>query len=178
MIELLTVLVLIGVTGSLVAPRISLHQHAVNAAAHSTGSTLLRAQRRAVQQQHDVVVAFDLSSNRLRIHDDRDGDRELGAGEAVSYEQLDEAAPFGRGGAPGLNSNSGEVTFSLLQDEMPAVVFSRNGSASEEGAIYLTSQRAAQGAGYESDTRVALIRRSPGRTEWYRYEGSGWKQNF
>jgi Tfp pilus assembly protein FimT len=178
LIEVLTILVLLGIITALAAPRIDFQRFQIAGAMQSVGSTLMVAQRGAVQEHHNVVVAFDVAGSRLRIHSDTNNDLVIGEGEYVRYEPLGEYVRFGRGGAVPFFAVDQPVTFSLLQDGLPAVVFYRNGAASEEGGFYLTSTRALNQSGFGRDTRALRIGRSTGRPTWFRHVPPLWKQEF
>lgn len=176
LIELLTVLVVVGIAVSIAAPRLDFERHAVNAATVSVGSLLLRAQREAVQEQHPVVIGFDAAGDRLRIHDDTDGDLVIDPGESVVFEPLGEGIQLSRGYAPAMFPTQEPVTFSFTQDGLPAIAFQRNGSVSEEGGFYLTSVRAASSPAHASDTRAVAIQRSTGRLRWFSYKSESWEE--
>jgi prepilin-type N-terminal cleavage/methylation domain-containing protein len=176
MIEMLTVLVVIGVLTSMAVPRLDFRRYAVDGAVQSIGSTLLRAQRQAVQRQHGVVVAFDVPGGALRIHDDTNGNLVIDGGEPVRFQSIPEGVRIGRRTAPPLFTSPDAVTFSFTQGGLPAVVFNRNGSASEEGGFYLTAAAAPEAGQLDGYTRAARIQRSTGRPLWFRYTGSVWKR--
>ena len=169
---------LIGILSSLAAPRINLDQHRVDSAARSLGLQLLTAQRAAVKSQHNVVVSFDVAEQRLRIHDDANNNGAIESGERVEYAELGEGVVFGRGAAPPhpLLGRSA-VSFTRTQAGLPAVTFHRNGSAREEGGLYITSRRAATTESYSAETRALVITRATGRTSWFRFSSS-WEQEF
>jgi hypothetical protein len=61
---------------------------------------------------------------------------------------------------------------------LPALTFHRDGSASEAGAIYFTTQRAAAGPGHEGDTRAIETDRATARVSWYRASPPTWQRGF
>jgi hypothetical protein len=61
---------------------------------------------------------------------------------------------------------------------MPAVVFHRDGSASEAGGFYLTSTRAATSGAHVEDTRAIELERATGRASWYKYGPPLWRRAF
>jgi hypothetical protein len=63
------------------------------------------------------------------------------------------------------------VTWTETQDGLPALTFRRNGSASEESILYLTSER-----GAVEDTRAIEIERATGRLRCYSYATGTWIQ--
>lgn len=178
MIELMTVLVIIGIMASIAAPRLDISHYRVDSAMQSVGSALLAAQRAAVVKQHDVVVSFDTGGRMVRIHEDMDNDALVDTGEDVRFRPLDPGVAFGRGGAPGFRIGNGPVSFTRVQAGRPAVTFHRNGTASEEGGVYLTSTRAARSGGYAADARVIIVDRATGRPSWFNYTRLTWKRGF
>jgi type II secretory pathway pseudopilin PulG len=178
LIEVLTILAVLGIVTALAAPRIDFQRYQIDGAMQAVGSTLLAAQRTAVQAQHNVVVAFDVDSSRVRVHADGNNNLEIDGGEAVRLEPLGESVRFGRGGAPSFFSSGDAVSFSTQQGGLPAVVFYRNGAASEEGGFHLTSARATANPEYSRDTRALRIERATGRPAWFRQQSSSWKQEF
>lgn len=177
--ELLTVLVVVGVMSVLVIPRIEVVKYRMDGQARGMMAALVTAQRSAVKRQHDVVVAFDTIHHRIRIHEDEDNDRTLDPGERTRHVPLIENVEFGLGSAPPRTAATATtVSFTEIQEGLPSVRFHRSGSATQEGAFYLTSQRAGQGSGYENDTRAVHVDRATGRTSWYYYEDTEWKLGF
>ena len=179
LVEVMVVVILIGLMAAMAAPRIHLGTFQLDAGVEEVGSALLGAQRQALEQQHNVVVAFDEAGERLRVHQDANNDLLVEEGERVSYMPLGEGVRIGRGSAPVLGVDGGEaVTFHLRQDGLPAVVFYRNGSASEEGTLYLTSPQGLTSAEYAGDGRAVRIERATGRPTWFRYGAGQWKRGF
>jgi prepilin-type N-terminal cleavage/methylation domain-containing protein len=173
--ELMVVVVIIGIALALAAPRVNLARTRTEAAVHSVASALMAAQRAAVSSQHDVVVAFDQAQGRLRIHYDVDNDGVMDGGEPVRWEVLGRGVTFGRGTAGTLAQlGSGPVSFTRTQGGLPAVTFSRSGSASEEGGAYLATTGAATPPA--SASRAVVVDRATGRAVAWRYTPSGWQR--
>lgn len=175
--ELLMVLLFVGILSAMVAPRLEIVKFRMDGAARGTMSALVAAQRQAVARQHDVVVAFDTIHRRLRIHQDRDRNGQIDPEEPVRIVPYDEGVVFGLGGAPALRGGP-SVSFTETQDELPVVRFIRNGSASEEGFIFLTSVRAARTGQQPRDARAVEVERATGRVNWYHYGPRGWERGF
>lgn len=177
LIELLSVLVVMGILTVIAAPRIDFRLPAMEGAMEVAGSSVMKAQRLAVQGQHNVILAVDVEGARLRIHLDRNNNRGMDATEPVQYEPLGEAVRVGRGGAPKMTASEEAVTFTGEQDGWPAIVFYRNGSASEEGVLYLTTARGADSEDHAGDTRALRIDRATGRPSWFRYSPPKWLEH-
>lgn len=173
----MAVLVLMGILVAIAQPRLDFAGYRSSGAMQFVGTTLLAAQRAAVTRQHNVVVAFDAATNTLRLHYDRDNDGVMDTGEEVRREPLGEGVVYGRGTAAAAFVGNGPITFVHRQAGLPAVTFHRNGSANEEGGVYLTTRRAVAGS-FPRDARLVVVDRATGRASWLAYTGSTWKREF
>lgn len=178
LVEVLTVVTIIGILAALALPQIDLTRYRVEAAMQSAGTTLLAAQRFAVTRQHDVIVMFDEARSLIRVHQDADNDGSIDAGERVRNYPLGDNVVFGRASAPAMPVGAATITFTQRRDNLPAVTFHRNGSASEWGGVYLTSRRALTGGANPEDSRLIEIERATGRPSWFRYRSAGWNRGF
>src|SRR5438034_960835 len=162
LLEMLLVIVIFGFLLTLVAPKIDLQKFTVDSAMQSAGTTLLVAQRLAVTRQHNIIVAFDVPAEAMRILDDANNNGQADPGEHLRVVPLGEHIVYGQGGAPPLGTWAGPISFTKTFGTLPAVTFHRDGSASEAGAVYLTTARAAAGpgpAGVQPPHRRAALRR-------------------
>lgn len=175
--ELLIVLLFVSILGAMVVPRLEIVRYRMDGAARGTAAALVAAQRQAVARQHDVVVAFDTANRRLRIHQDRNRNGTIDGGEPTRMVPYDVGVVFGLGGAPALAGDA-DISFTETQDGLPMVRFIRNGSASEEGHIHLTSVRAAKAGRPVTDARAVEVDRATGRITWYSYGPDDWKRAF
>lgn len=171
-VELVAVMVIIGILTVIAAPSVDLGRYRAESAMQEVGSLLLGAQRKAVTRQHDIAVMFDVNAEMITIHDDADNDGVIDPDERLRNHPL-EAVEFGRGSAPALGFGGGAVTFSQQRNNLPAVVFHRDGSASEWGGVYLVATTSRR-----QTIRAVEVERSTGRASWYRYLASGWERNF
>ena len=178
MAELVAVVTIVGLTTAIVAPKIDLPHYGIEAGMRGVGTTLMAAQRDAVAAQHDVIVSFDAAARTLRIHWDADNDDTEDAGERIRVIALDDGVTFGLpAGVTARGFGNAAINFASVNGR-PAVIFRRNGSASESGGLYLTSIRALRpGADRPDDTRAIEFERATGRAEWFRYRG-GWTRGF
>ena len=176
-IEILMVVVLIGLIAGIAIPRLNIGAYRVNGAARSVASLLARAQRLAVTNQYDVNVLFDIGGNAIRIHEDLDDDNAIDNNERVRRYPLGDGVVFGLGGAPTRPAGAGPVTFTRQQAGVLELIFRRDGSASENGAIYITTPNALE-AGRVRDARSIEVVRATGRPQWYTYTGSAWVRKF
>ena len=178
LIELLIVVAILGIVVTFAAPRINFTRFRANSAVQALGTSILSAQRQAVTQQHDVIVLFDSASNRLRIHEDRNNNGAINAGEHVRFITLGEGIVFGRGPAPAMAFGTGGITFVKRISSVPALVFHRDGSASEVGGFYVTSVQARRSNIRADDARAVSVERATGRASWFRYNGTAWVKLF
>ncbi len=178
LVELAVVIGLIGAALAIALPRVDRTRMNVAAQTQVIRQVLLAAQRTAITRGYDVVVAFDVNAGWVRVQEDPDYDLVLDAGERVSYTQLEGDAVFGRGSAGVLKAGRlAPVSFKAVQSGRPVLVFHRDGSASEQGTIYLSTRRSTAGA-YATDTRALDIVRGTGRVEAYQSTGSSWERIF
>jgi prepilin-type N-terminal cleavage/methylation domain-containing protein len=178
LIEILIVLAILGIVVAMVAPKIDLTRYRLESEMQGVGMTLLASERQAITQQHDVIVMFDAAQGLIRIHDDKNNNGLADAGERVRGVAIGEGVVFGRASAPARPMGSGPVTFTKIVNGLPAVVFHRDGSASEAGGFYLTSVRAATSGTHVEDTRAIELERATGRASWYRYGPPSWRRAF
>jgi prepilin-type N-terminal cleavage/methylation domain-containing protein len=178
LIEVLIVLVVIGLLVGITAPKIDVVKYRLESGMQGVGMTLLAAERQAITQQHDVVVTFDVPNGAIHIFDDANNNGVKDAGERQRGMTLGEGVVFGRAEAPARPMGAGPVTFTKMVNGLPALVFHRDGSASEAGGFYLTSTRAVESGKHLEDTRSVEVERATGRATWYRYGPPAWRQAF
>jgi prepilin-type N-terminal cleavage/methylation domain-containing protein len=175
LIEALTVIVIIGLMVGMAIPRSGVSTYRANSGAQVVTSTLIYAQRQAISRQADTRVAFDVANNELRIHEDSTNDNIINFNERVTSTPLPEGMTFGRGAAPARAMGGNTVTFTRTQGLLPIVVFRRDGTASENGGVYLTTIDGLS-VGRTSDVRAVEVARATGRASWYSYATGAWKE--
>jgi Tfp pilus assembly protein FimT len=173
LLELLIVIAIMGVMVAIGVVRLESARYAADANVRLIRSQLQLAQRRALQQQHDVIVSFEIAGNRIRILEDLNNSGSADAGEPVQWRALSDNGRFVTPGAGISGPAVAPVTGDNLRtiDAMPSVVFHRSGSASTSLEVYLRV------SGRRDDfLRGVTLLQSTGRTEWYRYAGSIWHE--
>jgi len=178
LIEMLIVMVILGLVVAFAAPKIDMTRYRVESSMQGIGMTMLAAERQAITQQHDVILLFDVPNNKIRIHDDANNNGVIDAGERVRGVPLGDGIVFGRATAPARPMGPGPVTFTKVINGFPALVFHRDGSASEAGGFYLTSVRAATSGAHLEDSRSIELERATGRASWYKYGAPVWRRAF
>ena len=174
LLEVLIVMTISMLVAGLAVPKLDFGRLRSDSGVRAIRGALQQAQRNSVQHQFDVVLTFDLTGNRVRLHYDANNDGLVGArerrrwinlAEGVRFAQPIAAVPGGASGlkvaGPGLKTVSGQ----------PTITFHRNGSASTDLQIYLSAPRPRL-----PDFRAVTLLRNTGRTEWYRYSSTGWKE--
>jgi prepilin-type N-terminal cleavage/methylation domain-containing protein len=175
LVEMLMVIVIIGMLAGIAVPKMGMSTFRSNSGARSLASTLAWAQRQAISQQADVRVAFDLANNRIRVHEDRDNDNVVDVGERVTFTNLEEGLAFGRGSAANRPMGGAIVNFTRTQDGMPLLHFRRDGTASENGGVYL-STISGLSVDRTADVRSVEVTRATGRSTWFSYATGSWKE--
>ncbi len=174
LIELLTVLAVAGILMLIVAPRIDVARFQLDAAMREVGSAVAVARGRAILHQHDYVLMFD--EDGFVLLGDANNNGKTDAGEERRTVQLPERVRFDRGGATPILGLSEAISFTKRAEQLPALTFHRNGAASEEGVIYLTSVRAAGADNNSQDTRALQIERATGRVRCFTYRTLAWQE--
>lgn len=176
-IELLMVMAIIAIITAVALPKIDFSRYRIDAAVRGLASGMARAQRQAVTNQANVNVLFDVANQAFKIHEDEDNDNVIDATERVRQYPLGEGVEYGLGNAPTRTYAPAPITFTRQLGGLPEIIFRRDGSASENGAVYITSKNAAA-TGKDTDARSVELILSTGRVEWYRYTGSAWERKF
>ncbi|MFZ5623792.1 MAG: pilus assembly FimT family protein [Gemmatimonadota bacterium] len=166
LIEMLTVVSVLGILTAIALPRIDWQRYRVNSEIRNVVMALTYAQRLAVSLQHDVVATVDAPQRRLRIHEDANNNGIVDVNERVTFYKLEQGITFGRPGVPDLPPPA--PTNVLTQ-----IIFRRDGSASSAGVIYLTTQRSLTDS-TTADARALEIARATGRAVWYSYASGNW----
>ncbi|HUL03147.1 MAG TPA: type II secretion system protein [Gemmatimonadales bacterium] len=179
-IEILIVVLILGMVAAFAAPKIDVTKFKVESAMQTMGMTLLALERQSIAQQHDIIVMFDQTQNALRVHEDNNNSGTMDAGERVRRIPLGDDIVFGRGAAAAMASiGAGPVSFTKTIGGYQALVFHRDGSASEAAGFYLTSRRGMKYSGYPQDSRAIVLDRATGRASWFRYSNLGaWVRAF
>jgi prepilin-type N-terminal cleavage/methylation domain-containing protein len=174
LVEALTVIVILGIMAGMALPKTGMATYKANSGAQVVASALTYAQRQAISRQANTWVAFDVANNELRIHEDKDNDNVIDLDERVTATALPEGVTFGRSGAAPRAIGGATVNFSRTQGGLPAVIFRRDGSASENGGVYVTTV-AGLSVRRSSDVRAVEVSRATGRAAWFSFATGAWK---
>ena len=167
------VLAIIGIIAAFAYPKVNFTQFRVDAAARTVRVALQNAERLAVTRQYDVVVSFDTTNRRIRVLEDNNNNATVDAGEHVTYASLEDSVHFAvpPTGVSGTANGSIDGSSIRIINNMPTLIFHRDGAASSDADIYITSKRAAN-----DDFRCIRVIQSTGRTLWWRYLNGAWEQ--
>jgi prepilin-type N-terminal cleavage/methylation domain-containing protein len=172
LVEVLITLAIIAIVAGFAIPKIDFTKYRSDAAVRVVRSAIQQAQRLAIQRQFDVIVSFDTANHRVKVIEDKNNDGVVASDERVTMRPIEEGAVFGvppsavTGGSSAAIAGSGVRTVGGL----PSLIFHRDGAASGDLQVYITSKRQ-----LPRDFRGLVITQATGRVDWYRYVGSSWK---
>lgn len=168
--EIMVVVVITGLMITLAIPRVDMTKFKADAIATIVRTTLQTAQRQAITRQHDMVVSFDTTGERIRTFWDQNDDGAISTGtnaERVTWHGLDVGILFTDPAVNGVSGGAIHVPVSGASigslDGYPTITFHRDGSASSDAEIYI--KVAAHGPPWY---RAVTVTQSTGRVEWYR----------
>jgi type II secretory pathway pseudopilin PulG len=173
LIELVIVMVMLGVVAGLAYPRLNISQYRADAAAQQVRSVFQTAQRTSLTRQYDVVVSIDTMRGGVRIAEDSNNNGQIELREWKFWRSIGEGNRFSvppKGISPSNLTPNAAVVGPLLKtvDNLPSVIFHRDGSAGSDAEIYVSSTVRGR-----TDFRLVTMTRSTGRTELYRFAGTG-----
>ena len=165
-IDLAITLGIVGLVLALGVQRVNSSVWQLDSAGQLVVQRVRAARTLAALRQHDVIVTFDIGARTIVTHEDANNDGVVDDAERVTRQGLEGKIQFTRGAAPAFAGFAdGAVSF-----DDNSLTFKRNGSASEEGAVYI-SRPAMEKA------RVIVISRATGYAEMHRYNGSNWRSD-
>jgi prepilin-type N-terminal cleavage/methylation domain-containing protein len=177
-IEMVMVIAIIGIMAAVAVPKFNINRYRADGAGRLGLILLQEAQRNAITRQSNVIVSFDSAYNRLRVVQDYNNNDTINTGELVQYRKMADGARFaqpnwtGAVGADG-TSSTGAITGTGLTtiSGFPTVIFRRDGSASGNVRIFITTN-----VGFKTEFREIIVTQSTGRTDLYKFNGSTWVQ--
>jgi prepilin-type N-terminal cleavage/methylation domain-containing protein len=171
LLELTVVLIMVGIIAGMAVPRLSYDRFRADAALRTVRTILQGAQRNAIMRQTNVVVAFDMANRQMQIVEDADNDCTWDSSERKTSRPLEDGAKFaipavGHGSTPSAAVSGTNLCLIL---GLPAIQFLRDGAASTDLDVYVTSSR-----GSQDHFRLVRVTQATGRAEAYRYTGTAW----
>ncbi len=164
LIEIVVVLILAGILAALAYPKIDVGRYKADSVVTTVRSVMQQAQRASLVSQHDVIVQFDLSGNRICLTWDANNNHDQETGERVSCTSLSGGNKFA---TPPIGIRGGVTeavvgTNVKIVDNKPTVTFHRDGSLSSELEIYMSTVAS------PIRWRAVTVIQATGRTDWYR----------
>lgn len=175
LLEIIIVMLIMSVVAGLAIPKLNLSSTRVEAISQQVRSVFQTSQRTSITRQFDVIISFDTVRSELRIGEDRDnsGTIDVAKGEVRIWRPTGQnegnifsAPPKTLAGASGSVPIVGSTLKSV--DGYPSIIFHRDGSASSDAEVYMSN--ASRGV---MQYRMVKLTRSTGRTDMYRYAGTG-----
>jgi prepilin-type N-terminal cleavage/methylation domain-containing protein len=168
LIELLIVLVIMGVVAAMAVPRLNLSGNRVEAIAQQVRSVFLTSQRTSITRQFDVIISIDTVRSELRIVEDTNNSGTVEAGEVRIWRPTGQAEGNIFAVPPvGFNTATVGGNFQRV-DNLPSIVFHRDGSASTDAEVYVANRSKGR-----TEFRLITLTRSTGRTDLYKLAGTG-----
>jgi prepilin-type N-terminal cleavage/methylation domain-containing protein len=171
LIEIVLVLTILSAIMALGLPRLQIGATRADAAAQQVRSVFQTAQRTSLTRQYDVIVSVDTLKGGLRIAEDVNNNGAIEVSEWKFWRPLGENDRFR---VPPIGLNNTTPTKSVVGsqltsvDQLPSVIFHRDGSASTDAEMYVASTWRGR-----VDYRVVSLTRSTGRAEILRLSGTG-----
>lgn len=171
-LELTVVLVVMSVIAAMAVPRLNYERYRADAAMRTVKTVLQFAERNAIMRQTNIVVAFDDANRRMEILEDANNNCTYDASERLTSRPLEEGAKFAvppmpyPGTTPSASVSGPNL---CLMHGHPAIQFLRDGAASTDADVYVSSSRSAA-----SEFRLVRVTQASGRSESYMSTGSTW----
>jgi prepilin-type N-terminal cleavage/methylation domain-containing protein len=164
LLEVVIVLLLTGIIAGLAYPRIDVTRYKADAVVTGVRSAIQQAQRAALVAQHDVIISFDVTGQRIRIGWDADNDHNISSTEHIEWRSLSSGNQFARPAAGVRGAVTASIVGATLRtlDAMPTVTFHRDGSLSSDLEIYMST------IGAPTLWRAVTVVQATGRSDWYR----------
>lgn len=171
LLELVVVLIMIGIIAGMAVPRLNYEKYRADAGMRTVRTVLMSAQRNAIMRQTNVVIGFDVGNRSMRIVEDANNNCTIDSGERSTSRPLEDGATFTVPASGYSGTVAAAVTGANLctMAGLPAIQFLRDGAASTDLEVYLTSSR-----GTPVDHRLVRVTMATGRTESFRYTGTNW----
>lgn len=172
-LELTVVLIMVSIIAGMAVPRLNYEKYRADAAMRTVRTVLQSAERNAIMRQTNVVVGFDAAARQMVIVEDANNNCTYDAGERKMIRPLEDGAKF----AVPPTSYSGMSAPAVYGSNLctmlgvSAIQFLRDGAASTDLEVYLTSSR-----GTVTDFRLVRVVQATGRADGYRYDGTLWKR--
>ncbi|MGH7653750.1 MAG: pilus assembly FimT family protein [Gemmatimonadaceae bacterium] len=176
LIEMVMVVVIIGIMARVALPRFNINRYRADGAGRLALILLQEAQRNAITRQSNVIVSFDSLLNRFRVVQDYNNNDTINTTDQVQYRKMAEGAIFAMpnwSSAVGEDGTAPTAAFSgtglSMISGLPTVIFRRDGSASGDVTVFVTTR-----AAVSTEYREIVVTASTGRADLYKFNGTAW----
>jgi len=178
LIEVMIVVAIMGVMAAISTPSIFslLDTIRVSGAARNLASEMMLAKFRAISENNNYVITFDVAGNSFNVYDDNDGDyATVGAEANELVKTVNISSDYPNviyGYVSGTRSTTGVlITESVTFSSTPKrVIFKSDGTASTAGSVYLILSKDLT-AGKTGRMRAVTVI-TTGRIKFWRYYGA------
>ena len=172
LIEMLTVIVIIGILAAIATPNFSRwkEKYEINGETKKVYFDLLLAHSTSISNNHNVLVTFDPINNSYKVLKDKNNNGQEDSGETIKSVNLENNIQFGfNSGVLDLEGNL--VTSSIFFANGNTITFNSRGQASTSGSIFLIHKNDIG----KSNNRLRSINiiQSTGAIESLEYSSSG-----
>lgn len=175
LVEMLTVVAIIGILSSVAIPsfHVWLHKYRADSEATRLYFNLMASKQRAIRNNSTVIVTFSPGTNSYSIHDDINENGAADVGENVDQVFLDPDSNMIFGAVPGLLGVWGAaVTNPVSLNGSTSVSFFSAGRADRSGAIYLIPSGDLPIAKKENQRAIKIIQ-ATGNLEVMKFTANG-----
>jgi prepilin-type N-terminal cleavage/methylation domain-containing protein len=176
LIEMVMVVVIIGIMAKVALPRFNINRYRADGAGRLALILLQEAERNAITRQSNVIVSFDSVLDRFRVVQDYNNNDTINTSDQVQYRKMAEGAIFATptwASAVGADGTAPTAAFSgsglSMISGLPTVIFRRDGSASGDVTVFVTTR-----AAVSTEYREIIVTAATGRSELYKFNGSAW----
>lgn len=162
---------MISILAAIALPQVNLHQFRVDAGIRTVQSALQQGARFAVQRQHDIDVSFDIPGKRVIVVDDQNNNGVADPDEKLRWYVLEDGVRFATPpeAIPGNNLAAVAGTNLKIINGWPTIIFRRDGAASTDLQVYITSTRPDP-----RDFKALSVTRSTGHVDYYSHRSGKW----
>ncbi|QPJ66752.1 MAG: prepilin-type N-terminal cleavage/methylation domain-containing protein [Candidatus Nitrohelix vancouverensis] len=169
LIEIMVVIVVMGVLMAISIPKISnwAQMYQINAEAQKVYFDLMLARSKAIGNNNDVIVTFDVSNHTYTIHDDTNSDGSADSGEEVKTVNLENNMKFGYDSS--IQDVDGNAMSAAADFGGAATLtFNSRGEASAGGGVYMLPSK---DVGLSTDRmRAVSIVMGTGSADLWKYD--------
>ncbi len=173
LIEILTVVAMIGILSSVAIPSFNvwLYKYRADAEVNRLYFNMMAAKQRAIRNNSTVIFTFNAANNTYSIHDDLDEDGTVDLNETNATIPFENEMTYGI--TPGILGVWGAAVSNVISlGGNNSISFLSAGRANRSGAIYLIPA-SDLATGNRGNQRAVKIIQATGSVEIMKYDGAG-----